>query len=1400
MDLDEEARARAERFKFSAESTLQTIKARRQEFSKSQRLLALPTEDVAGAFGVHPSRPPPAVPKPRTSVSGVKGLLTQVRRAITGKSDKPLEASVRRSVRGDSASGSRRSVRTSSHAYTASGASAASAAASTVSAASHGLTSPTGSVNTVVVLPADSSRSGGEAGFSQPQQPGAKRSSGGPDRTSLSYTDSVVPARVTTERISAGRGIRLSGSLIREENEDDAALSGNGESDEDGEGFEEADSMDLNVRRLQKVRHPADDEDEDGSSDGGQGEGGDNDYDDRLSTDSANHEEGDSEVFDRRQHQRRDKGSSVFNSSSSSSRPPLHGRSGRNPSTLSSPGGRSRLYTVPERTAEGDGDDELIGLTGGARDSDDDDEVVAEALNSRRSGVRSNTSRTGDNSKGLSSANNDLYDNDDDDYDRPDDLVDGVTIQSPGHSRPQSRLSAPMQLQQQQHKSSSGAGANRASDQAKRRTPVAPDGEGSRRSTPVDLDAALSSVDRVQRRKGTGSSQPQQQHSKSSEDGLSVAPRRNTPTKQPGSRKATASEEGSASGRTSQHARAASGSSSTAFSHASAANSIGGGSGVGSSLTDTLKRRQEELKRQASTSLAGGSSSSASNSNHSSSRPGSPHADPSAVGPPPVRSSSRATPSKGVGAATVAGVTSPSPVPLISAPDPAVTRLTSLLEAQEAAIAEFGQLLTSARQEVDDSVLALAARITALEGELPSWRASTDSWAREYEDSLKAREAEQARAREREVKAEVAREVRKKASHFERSIHMLEDRLRGLEAQSFSELVSQVEATLLAFTWNGFVTVAAALAVVFAPMFRVIASLVAFVRHATSLDNPHSRSTRCARAAGAWCRNVTAALCSCRSARAGDEDEDGDGTVAGEGLVPPTNAYYGASVTGSGSKEKTGNNSARSHTAAASSGGQLARSRAGSRASASGLLPSSAAVLPLQPALHRFVSAQGDIPIAHSSAAGEDADVTTAAGAYSSDVMTHGLSAAYKRRTGNRLLHQTSDESQFGYQEQQQRLRPELGLPGASSSSAAAAAAGVPPSFDTPNGTGGFGTGTGSGTTASAGFGVPGSISGSSPPERRPPAYAAAVAVDGSAVSGNSGTTAGGGPVMSVAQDHASMPAAGSGSVPPLRLATARDNLSGGAGGSSLNAAGANDQRPNAGGNALTNSSASPAGFNAAPASFPATLLTPPASSGSSRVGPSPHVRMSLGGPSELLAAAAASIGATGPPSLHTGLAPAPSGGASQQQQQQQQQQLHLGDGYASSSSAPTAAAGLGSKKDSLGSAKSGASGTGSSKVTAGGGGVGRKDRGNASASSSGQQERRGPQPPPPLQPHLIYRATGLGPGGPQYQIAGQAPPPGQGMGHAAQFSTGSAGAGAGAELTSPLGYRQPVSGGGQHG
>jgi hypothetical protein len=236
-----------------------------------------------------------------------------------------------------------------------------------------------------------------------------------------------------------------------------------------------------------------------------------------------------------------------------------------------------------------------------------------------------------------------------------------------------------------------------------------------------------------------------------------------------------------------------------------------------------------------------------------------------------------------------------------------VQQLLATLDAHEASAARLLEQLAAARREADDALGALATRLTALETQLaPAWRASADAWLLEYEAGLRAREEELARSRARELRGDVAREVKRRAHHFETSLRTLEEKLRGLEAQSFSELASQAGATMLAFGWNGLVTVVAALVVVLGPVVRLVSALFRLVARLTGLANPRSATARCAHATGAWCRNVASALCSCGAAPHAADGEGGGGE-SGAG-ASPTHAGGGkkAARVRSGSLEDVG--------------------------------------------------------------------------------------------------------------------------------------------------------------------------------------------------------------------------------------------------------------------------------------------------------------------------------------------------------------------------------------------------------------------------------------------------------------------------------------------------------------
>jgi hypothetical protein len=76
----------------------------------------------------------------------------------------------------------------------------------------------------------------------------------------------------------------------------------------------------------------------------------------------------------------------------------------------------------------------------------------------------------------------------------------------------------------------------------------------------------------------------------------------------------------------------------------------------------------------------------------------------------------------------------------------------------------MGEVTPEGPRFVYPLALELATRLTALETQLaPAWRASADAWLVEYEAGLRAREEELARSRARELRGDVAREVKRRA-------------------------------------------------------------------------------------------------------------------------------------------------------------------------------------------------------------------------------------------------------------------------------------------------------------------------------------------------------------------------------------------------------------------------------------------------------------------------------------------------------------------------------------------------------------------------------------------------------------------------------------------------------------
>ena len=767
---DDGSIARAARYKAEAEAALETMHLRQERHRQSLR--GAPGVDVGGVFGVAPPRAPAASSKPRHS--GLRSLLTQARRVITGRAPPDKRRSV-----DPQPSAPRRSLRASSHAYSASGTSSngsgAGAAFSLASPSSDaGATTP--AVNSHLT---DRSAASSD-GFEPP--PGLRSG----DRTSLGFDgDSAAPpSAVSAERRAAGRGVRLSGpfapSAFQRDDDGRAAAS----------LAEPADAASRHARRRN----------DDGLSGGG------GLMDDAYEVDEEGEE---------------DEGDDGGGLSSARLRDPSpRGGALGLPSTLG-------LRAMGASTQRGD-DDEQWERDGGSRLAGRHDSEASSARSGRSGGSVHSGGATGRQLRAAAGGG-------------AHDIPGRQDGRSSSVDQPQPLAQPPPTGGLRALMSSSSSDGLRSFSRRKQ-LPL----DALNSSPPTLSPPAAPAAHRPHPLDGVFGPAP---------PGPPVLPRQQQQQQQQqqgGGRQTPAPPDGGSGAAV------------------AAAAVLGGLAGPPFSLADTVRRRQEQLRAAIPTPSGAGSASSAAV------RPDSPH-DRRPTAADGRLSASGGRPS------LVAGPPH-SQLPGVD-PHAAVLaqQLSASLDAHEASMARLQEQLIAARREADETLGALATRLGALETQLaPAWRASADAWLAEYEAGLRAREEELARARARELRGDVAREVKRRAHHFESSLRTLEEKLRGLEAQSFGELASQAGATTLAFGWNGLVTVLAALAFVLGPAFRLLGALVRVV---TGLANPHSATSRCGRATGAWCRNVASALCSCGTALHASADS-GEGGEAGGGASP----------------------------------------------------------------------------------------------------------------------------------------------------------------------------------------------------------------------------------------------------------------------------------------------------------------------------------------------------------------------------------------------------------------------------------------------------------------------------------------------------------------------------------
>ena len=220
--------------------------------------------------------------------------------------------------------------------------------------------------------------------------------------------------------------------------------------------------------------------------------------------------------------------------------------------------------------------------------------------------------------------------------------------------------------------------------------------------------------------------------------------------------------------------------------------------------------------------------------------------------------------------------------------------------------AELRSAFAAARSRVTATTVTLAARASAMESSLASWRTEARTWVDEYEAQLETRLAEWEASRSRDVRLKVERELKKKAAAYEARLAALEQTLRALEAQAPAEMAARLGAALLAFAWGGAV-------VVFTTVTAIITTATAAWdngRHNRGSDNadPEAESPvglgsscmRCTRDAIRRCYRETRRAYNAQSqsnldASAADSESD-DGDAASTAPLSRTREAHGRHI------------------------------------------------------------------------------------------------------------------------------------------------------------------------------------------------------------------------------------------------------------------------------------------------------------------------------------------------------------------------------------------------------------------------------------------------------------------------------------------------------------------------
>jgi len=141
--------------------------------------------------------------------------------------------------------------------------------------------------------------------------------------------------------------------------------------------------------------------------------------------------------------------------------------------------------------------------------------------------------------------------------------------------------------------------------------------------------------------------------------------------------------------------------------------------------------------------------------------------------------------------------------------EPAERLLLATLRSQQGEVQALQAALAESAARVAARCAAAEGRVSSVETSLlPSWREGMDAWLRGVEAEGARKRAEELRAQEARVRKAVLLRAEGRAEELRRKLKELEGRLRELENDSLRENMARLGSSVLAHMWNGLLVVA----------------------------------------------------------------------------------------------------------------------------------------------------------------------------------------------------------------------------------------------------------------------------------------------------------------------------------------------------------------------------------------------------------------------------------------------------------------------------------------------------------------------------------------------------------------------------------------------------------------